>query len=117
MATVWPPTLDDLKSDMKITDSRDDVALGLRLSAAVDFVEEQRYDLKFTTSDPTDLRPLPDDRVFLGTIRLASRWYTQRRSDQDTIPTAEFGTYTVAAVDQDIQRQLKIGRFALMRFA
>lgn len=114
---VWPPTLDDLKGDMNINDSRDDVALALRLSAAIDFVKEQRYDLKFDDTDPTDLRPLVDDRVFLGTLRLAARWFTQRRSDQDTIPTAEFGTYTVSAVDQDIQRLLRIGRFALMRFA
>jgi hypothetical protein len=114
---VWPPTLDDLKADLGINDSRDDVAMSLRLSAAIDFVLEQRTDIKYDTSDPLDLRPLVNDTVFLGTIRLAARWYTQRRSDADTIPTAEFGTYQVAAVDQDIQRQLKIGRFAGFRFA
>lgn len=114
---VWPPTLNDLKAEMNVTDSRDDVALALRLSAAIEFVIEQRSDIKFDTSDPLDLRPLVDDRVFLGTLRLAQRWFTQRRSDADTITTAEFGTYTVSAVDQDIQRQLRIGRFALMRFA
>lgn len=114
---VWPPTLDDLKAELSIDDSRDDVPLALRLSAAIDFVLEQRTDIKYDTSDPDDLRPLVDDRVFLGALRLASRWYTQRRSDADTITTAEFGTYQVAAVDADIQRLLKIGRYAGFRFA
>ena len=50
--------------------------------------------------------------VRLGTVRLAGRWYTRRRSPDGLIATADFGASRIPSFDADIERLLKIGRYA-----
>lgn len=115
----WPPVLPELKADLDIEagDTSDDTALAAELAAAVAFVEHQhagRYDF---TSPPSGVLPVPGDTIELGTIRLAGRWFTRRRSPDGLISSGEFGTSRIPAVDVDIERQLRIGRFAPGVFA
>lgn len=112
MAT-WPPTLDELKDDLSIdlTDTRDDTKLQRELDAAVAFVERVRTGINYT-ADPESADPDPTDDLFLGTLRLAGRWKTRRRSPDGLINQGELGTSRVPGVDADIERLLRIGRFA-----
>ena len=78
---VWPPRLQDLKDDLGHADNRDDVALTSVLDAAVAFVERvHRSRFDFGDADADLPLPLPPHSIWLGTIRLAGRWYIRRRS-------------------------------------
>lgn len=109
----WPPVLSDLKSDLKIeeTDTRDDERLQLVLDASVAFVTRARSSFNYE-SDPLSDYPDPTGDLFLGTIRLAGRWHTRRRSPDGLIQMAELGASRVPSFDPDIERLLGIGRFA-----
>lgn len=111
--TAWPPTLDELKSDMKIdtVDTRDDVALQQMLDASVSFVERVRPRFDYA-SDPLSAYPRPSADLALGTLRLAGRWHTRRRSPDGLVAMAELGNARVPSFDPDIDRLLRIGRFA-----
>lgn len=102
---VWPPTLEDLKNDLGIAadDTRDDAKLTATLQAAVAYVERVRSDLDFESGVPAD--------VSLGTVRLAGRWHTRRRSPDGLVNMAELGASRVPGVDPDIERLLGIGRY------
>lgn len=108
---AWPPLLDELKLDLKVDDARDDARLQTMLDAAVAFVERVRRgafnfdgDLASTLPDPTaDLRA--------GTLRLAGRWHTRRRSPDGLVAMAELGAARVPSFDPDIERMLGIGRY------
>jgi hypothetical protein len=106
----WPPTLDDLKVDLKIDDDRDDVRLQQTLDAAIAFVKRVRPDLKFDV-DPLCDDPMPDADFVLGTIRLAGRWHVRRRSPDGLIDAGDMGTSRIPGVDVDIARMLGIDRF------
>ncbi len=95
---AWPPTLDDLKVDLNIDDTRDDTSLQHCLDAAVQFVEEIHTD--------DDL-----SRYFLGAIRLAGRWYTRRSSPDGVVVMNEMGNSRVPSFDSDIDRLLRIGKY------
>ena len=114
MTPVWPPTLAQLKGDLRIPieNERDDVELQQDLDAAVVYVQRERSDLDFT-ADPMLLGtvPRPDSDVVLGTIRLAGRWNARRRSPDGLVAMAELGTARVPAFDPDIERMLQIGRY------
>lgn len=113
---AWPPTLDDLKTDLSVTDTRDDERLQQVLDAAVAFVERTRDgdfnfagDLGSTLPDPT-----PD--LVLGTLRLAGRWHTRRRSPDALVQLGQdMGSSRVPGIDPDIERLLRIGRHAKPR--
>ena len=107
---MWPPTLDDLKADLNIDDTRDDVALAQELAAAIARVTALRSDLDFL-NDALDPRPKPDSDVFLGTLRLAGRWFARRKSPDGIIDANEYGSVRVASYDSDIERLLSIGRY------
>lgn len=110
---TWPPTLDELKVDLGIdlTDVRDDDRLDQVLDAAVSFVERVRPDLRYDTSDPDQLElPAPGADVRLGTLRLAGRWHTRRRSPDGMVSMGELGAGRVSTFDGDIDRLLRIGR-------
>lgn len=109
MATSWPPTLDALKAEMQIewSDDTSDDSLTLTLDAAVAFVERVRADLNFTTTGTN--RPTAEH--ILGTLRLAARWYTRRRSPDALIQMGELGAARVPSFDPDIERLLGIGRY------
>ncbi|TDD98900.1 hypothetical protein [Jiangella asiatica] len=111
---AWPPTLDELKDDLKITDDRDDERLTRVLDASVFFVERVRArDYNFgggSTSTKPD--PAGDASLILGTIRLAGRWHARNRSPDGLVMMAEAGSGRVPSVDPDIDRLLRIGRHA-----
>lgn len=107
---AWPPTLADLRSDREYDESitRDDAELQRCLDAAVAFVEHVRSDLNFGGDAE---KPSPDAAVTLGTIRLAARWFTRRRSPDALVEMGELGSGRVPSFDPDIERLLRIGRY------
>lgn len=110
----WPPSLADLKHEMQIDpdDTTSDTELADALAASVTFVERVRSDVVYTggAGGPTaDLR--------LGTLRLAARWHTRRRSPDALIQMAEMGAARVPAFDPDIDRLLRIGKYRGAVFA
>jgi hypothetical protein len=116
---VWPPTLEDLKSDQKIAldDTRDDVRLQRNLTAAISFVQRTKAGA-FNFDDESDSElPDPDADLELGTIRLAARWNTRPRSPDGLINSGELGSARITSFDPDIDRMLRIGRYAGPVFA
>ena len=114
MAT-WPPDLSALKTDMKITDSRDDARLSLELEAAVEYVEAVRGgQVDFTGAEPpaVGLAPVTATLV-LGTLRLAARWHARGRSPDAMIASQDGPTVRISSGDADIDRMLRLGRYAL----
>jgi len=114
----WPPTLDDLKVDMKITpgETREDNTLSIDLGAAYDFAAERKAGkYRFDTNDP-DQFALPDPpRDFrLGILRLAARLSERRRSKDGMINMQELGVARIAGSDPDIDRMLRLGKFSPM---
>lgn len=118
MTATWPPNLARLKLDLKIEpeDTRDDDRLQQVLDAAVAKVagEWRKGDFNFT-ADPVSTLPAPDADLELGTIRLAGRWHTRRRSPDGMIDMGEMGISRVSSFDVDIDRLLRIGRFQKAR--
>lgn len=116
MAT-WPPDLAALKVDMKMDsdDDRFDVPLQVTLDAAVAYVERVRTDVDFTGADATKT-PVTDDLV-LGTLRYARRLDIRRDSPSGMVVTDQIGATPVAGWDADIEKLLRVGRYARMRFA
>lgn len=114
---AWPPTLDELKVDMKIDpgDTLDDVRLTQVLDAAVSFVERVRPTFNYEADPVSDL-PDPTADLRLGTLRLAGRWHWRRRSPDALIQMAEMGASRVPGFDSDIERLLGIGRYGPMVF-
>lgn len=115
MAISWPPVLADLKADLEVSDDRDDAELQTQLDAAVGFVQRVRADVDFDGSDP-DL-PAPTSDLVLGTVRLAARWYTRRRSPAALLEMGELGSSRIPSFDPDIDRMLGIGRYRKSVFA
>lgn len=111
MTVAWPPRLADLKADMAVPDDRDDVLLQTHLDAAVSFVERVRSDVDYGQFPVPGAR-VPTADLALGTIRLAVRWFTRRRSPEALVDMAELGSARVPSFDADIDRQLRIGRYA-----
>ncbi|MEO3930764.1 hypothetical protein ABGB07_44010 [Micromonosporaceae bacterium B7E4] len=109
----WPPPLTDLKRDMgpafEDDGGQDDDRLQVVLDAAVAFVERVRPDVNFSGDLGSDLED-PSADLVLGTLRLAGRWHTRRRSPDALIQMAELGASRVPAFDPDIERLLQIGR-------
>lgn len=118
----WPPTLDELKTDMKhkpVTpvDPNEDERLEQVLDAAVAYVERVRGSSFNFAADPDSLLPDPTTDLWLGTMRLAGRWHTRRRSPDALVDMGELGGARVPGFDPDIERLLGIGRFAGPVFA
>lgn len=112
MSLPWPPQLDDIKAELKIerSDTRDDAALQTVLDAAVDHVELHRAgDFNFDGTATT--LPAPGHDFHLGTIRLAVRWHTLRRSPDGLVDAGDFGTVRVPNVPADLERLLGLGRY------
>lgn len=120
MAT-WPPTLDDLKVDMKAEteDTRFDDPLAVTLAAAVAYVERVRAgEVDFDNpNDPGDGLVGVDDDLVLGTLRYARRLDVRRESPSGMVVADQLGAAPVAGWDADIEKLLRIGRYAPMRFA
>lgn len=115
---VWPPSLADLKLDMGDTDPASDAKdpeLVVVLAAAVAKVRELKggtWDLSEDGEESgTDLTP-PDAALILGTLRLAARWHTRRSSWDNMVNLADGASTPVPGFDADIDRLLRIGRYA-----
>jgi hypothetical protein len=109
---TWIPTIGEVKIDLDLTDSIDDGALQECYDAAVAYVVERHRDRYNVDEDPFSTLPGVPGSFRLGTVRLAGRWYRRRRSPDGLISTADFGTSRIPAFDADIERLLKIGRYA-----
>ncbi|MEV6879550.1 hypothetical protein [Amycolatopsis sp. NPDC051128] len=107
---TWPPPLADLKADMKVPGTGDDVVLQANLDAAVTFVQRVRSDVDYRPNPLPDAK-IPDADLVLGTLRLAGRWFTRRRSPEALVDMGEMGSARVPSFDPDIERLLCIGRF------
>lgn len=111
---AWPPTLADLKVDMKIAanDTRDDAQLQQALDAAVAFVARVRRSSYNFDRDLGSFLPDPAlaPDLILGTLRLARRWKDRARSPAGIIEMADLGAARVSSGDADIDRLLRIGR-------
>ena len=110
MTESWPPELGDLKTDMKITDTRDDGRLQIVLDAAVAFVEKIHKGTWAFGDQLSALADPPAD-VVLGTLRLAGRLHLRRRSPDGLVANGDLGVARVATQDPDIDRLLRIGRY------
>lgn len=112
----WPPTLADLKVDMKIeaTETREDAALTYDLGAAYDFVAERKAGkYRFDATDPDQFELDDPPRDFrLGVLRLAARLSERRRSKDGVINMSELGVARIAGTDPDIDRLLRLGKFS-----
>lgn len=121
----WPPTLASYKTDLKLDedDDRFDDALQGTLDAAVAYVERVRDDVDYlayaavtpTVRDVT-LTALTMDHV-IGTLRLARRWDLRRDTPTAMLLAGTVGSTGMATWDPDVEKQLRIGRYARMRFA
>ncbi|MFJ8966051.1 hypothetical protein ACIRG5_42345 [Lentzea sp. NPDC102401] len=112
-------TFDELLNEIDQED-QDDLAEGdeqrLRrvFDAAVTFVERIHKGRFNFTGEPSS-RPLPGEDLKLGTVMLARRWDTRRRSPGGLVAMAELGAARVPSFDADIDRLLRIGRHAIPR--
>lgn len=107
----WPPQLDDLKAEMRVdrADTADDANLQVALDAAVEYVESKRAgDFNFSGAVGS-LLPTPGPKIVLGTLRLAVREHTLRRSPDGMIDNGEFGRVAVPRGMADIELLLGIG--------
>ncbi|MEV7263975.1 hypothetical protein AB0N38_10530 [Micromonospora aurantiaca] len=117
----WPPAVDELVLDLRGAalpgepppDTSDTDRLRQVLDAAVAYVQRVKAGVvDFGDAGlGTDL-PAPDADLRLGTLRLAGRWHTRRRSPDALIQMADFGASRVPSVDADIERLLRIGRYS-----
>ena len=118
---AWPPILADLKEDLGDEyepSDRDDTRLQTNLDAAVAFVERVHAgSFDFGDESPESELPQPPDDMELGTIRLAGRWYIRRQSPAGMLDMGDMGANRVPSFDPDIDRMLRIGKYAPVRFA
>lgn len=125
MDEFWPPTLDELKADMRVDSERFNTPLQITLDAAVAYVERVRTDVDYTaaarapevptTADPTKVAVSAD--LKLGTLRYARRLDIRRDSPSGMVVTDQIGATPVAGWDADIEKLLRVGRYAKLRFA
>jgi hypothetical protein len=117
MALTWPPTVAELKIDKGIpeSDTRNDVEWSRMLDAATALV--LRVHTGRWAFDGEVGLPVPDEALVLGTIRLAIRWQTRKRSPDALVAMGELGSGRVPSFDVDIDRMLRFGRFAPAVFA
>ena len=114
----WPPSLANLQADLGFVDQLDAEVLQDQLDAAVAFVERVHAgSFDFGDESPESELPEPDADMFLGTLRLAGRWYTRRRSPEGLIEMVAMGSGRVPSFDPDIDRMLRIGKYVPARFA
>lgn len=118
---VWPPSIMDLRLDMQRDGQVDvtDQALEQVLSAAISYVQDVKRDrVNFGLGDESESgRSDPVYRYILGTLRLAERWHSRRLSLDGLLNMGDQGAARVGSGDIDIDRMLRIGRFAPSKFA
>jgi hypothetical protein len=110
---TWPPQLSELKTDRDKTNgsvTAHDDQLQQVLDAAVAYVERVRAGSFNFDGDLGSELPEPSADLVLGTLRLAGRWHTRRRSPDMTVDTPDAGFSRIPSIDPDIERLLGIGR-------
>jgi hypothetical protein len=112
-------TMDELINEMKLEQqsdpSEDDLArLQRDLDAAVEFVERIHAG-RFNFSGAPSVLPLPGPSLKLGTLMMAIRLDTRRRSPDGSVYMGEQGAARVSREDPDISRLLRIGRHSIPR--
>lgn len=117
---AWPPNLQAFKTNLisrgeDVSDLDDDDArLQQVLDAAVAEVERIHAGRFNFAGDPDDPRPEPGPQISLGTLMLAGRWHTRRRSPDGLVEMGqEMGSSRVPSFDPDIDRLLRIGRHGI----
>jgi hypothetical protein len=103
------------QEDQGDLDPADEQRLQRVLDAAVEFVERIHKGRFNFDADPESELPVPGESLKLGTLMLARRWDTRRRSPQGLVAMAELGAARVPSFDGDIDRLLRIGRHAIPR--
>lgn len=117
-------TLDEFVVDLELPDAEsaadlsegDQARYGIRLDAAVEFVErihKGRFNFGLGNEGDDEL-PLPGATLKLGTMMLAKRWNTRRRSPEGLVTFGE-GASRVSFDDPDLNRLLRVGRHAVPR--
>lgn len=118
--TTWPPTLTQLKADAKVdvADTRFDTLLTECLNAAIAYVERVRTDVNFDDESESDApaTPVTDDLV-LGTLRYARRLVYRADAPGGNVIVDGVGASPLPSFDSDIDRLLRVGRYARLRFA
>jgi|SRR5688572_10239401 len=112
-------TLDEMKNEMSMEQQNDpseadEERLQRDLDASVAFVERVHAGHYNFTGAPSAL-PLPGKDLVLGTLMLAIRLDTRRRSPEGMVSFGEQGVSRVAYNDPDISRLLRLGRHAVPR--
>jgi hypothetical protein len=116
MSKSWPPKVEALRQELgrKPEDTADDDLLKSALAAAISFVQrvhQERYNF-----GDAPLLSAPDDDMHLGTLYLARRLHSRRRSPDGVIDLGELGSTRIPSFDPDIDRLLQIGRYSRMVF-
>lgn len=110
---MWPPQRDELKVDTSLEDGdQDDARLDQTLNAAVAYVERVHRGRVDFLDPPLGALPVPDADMVLGTLRLAARLHNRRRSPDGMVAAAELGSVRVGTGDADIDKLLRLGRWA-----
>jgi hypothetical protein len=115
-------TLDELVNELEeeavtAADLPEAEALRLQrvLDASVYFVERIHRGRFNFNGALGSLLPVPNSDLVLGTLMLAKRWHTRRRSPQLLVSAGAAGQARVPGIDPDIERLLRIGRHAIPR--
>lgn len=115
-------TLDELVNDLELPDAEtaadlteaDQQRYARRLNAAVEFVERIHKGRFNFDGNPQSTAPLPGEGLKLGTLMLARRWNTRRRSPEGLVTFGE-GASRISFDDPDLNRLLRVGRHAIPR--
>ncbi|WP_435589803.1 hypothetical protein [Micromonospora aurantiaca (nom. illeg.)] len=121
---AWPPSLEQLTTDMRARtvagqpppELGDTAQLQQVLDAAVAYVQRVKDGEVNFAGDPLSPLPEPGADLVLGTLRLAGRWHTRRRSPDALIDMGQLGAARVPSIDADIQQLLGIGRYGPVVF-
>lgn len=113
---TWPLTVEDLRQDADGSDNAelatwDDERLQMVLDAAVSWVRDVRPQFNYDGSSTSTL-PEPTQNHMLGILRLAGRWHNRRSSPNGIVDMGEMGGSRITSYDPDIDRLLRIGRWA-----
>lgn len=113
---TWPLTLQDLVRDMYGEDNADvgdwdGDRLQTQLDAAAAWVRPRRPRFNWD-GDPMSALPEPGPDLLLGILRLAARWHNRRQSPGGLVELGQLGSTRVTTFDPDIDRLLRLGRWA-----
>lgn len=106
---VWPPTVDDVRKELRIVALTPDATdiMQTSLDAAIAYVEDNRPDV--WSPDGATFEATP--RIHKGTVRYAGRLYTRSVNQPGIEASTELGTPPTYALDSDIAQLLGVMRY------